>query len=59
VREDEAHAELGRQAQHGDDRLEIVAVGAEAVQEDDGAARFGGGFDHDGGQQGCAHATRS
>lgn len=39
VREDEAHARRLREIERGDDRLEVVTVGAEPVEPDD--ARLG------------------
>ena len=47
------HARSPRQ-QLGNDGLEVVGVGAEAVQPDDGRIDIGGGFCFDGLQQGAA-----
>jgi hypothetical protein len=51
VGEDETHPGFARQAELGDDRLEVVAVGAEAVEPDDGGPRRPVGVDLDGGRR--------
>jgi len=57
MREDEAHAEAVGEIQFGNDGLEVVAVGAEAVHPDDGGPGRGSGLDLDGVQRG-AHDRR-
>jgi hypothetical protein len=57
VREDEAHGEV-LEPELGHDGLEVVAVGAETVQPDDGGARFGARCDLDAGEQGRRHGSR-
>jgi hypothetical protein len=51
VREHEADARARGQAELGHDRLEVVAVGAEAVHPDHGRRRIRGGLDLDRFQQ--------
>src|SRR5712672_946871 len=48
VRKDEAHLQRFWQTELGDDRLEVAAVGAQAVQPDDGRARARAGRNLDG-----------
>src|SRR5262249_20317630 len=55
VREDEAHRRRRRQRQLGHDRLEVVAVGTEAVKPDDGGPGGRARLDLDGLEQ-LAHA---
>ncbi len=60
VREDETHAQARREAELGHDRLEVVSVGAEAVQPDHGRVAGALGADLDAGEDrvGCAHGSR-
>ncbi len=53
--EDKAHAQRSRHPQLGHDRLEVVAVGAEPMEPDDGGARGCARFDLEGLEQ-VAHA---
>lgn len=50
MREDKADGEFGIEAQFGDDRFEVMAVGTEAVQPDNRRIRVWAGFDGDMGQ---------
>jgi hypothetical protein len=47
MREDEPDRSIGRQAQLRDDRLEVVAIRAEAVQPDHRGIRGFAGFELD------------
>lgn len=59
VREHEADRRVGVRHEVRHDRFEVVSVGTEAVEEDDGSRRLGGRFDFDGGEQRGGHHAPS